>query len=66
MQVFYQGGDSVIFPPAYPPACGNFYTGLVQSTLDSAVRQVITGSNVIDTFKQVDTKIQECLDAATQ
>jgi multiple sugar transport system substrate-binding protein len=66
MQVFYQGGDSVIFPPAYPPACGNFYTGLVQSTLDSAVRQVITGSNVIDTFKQVDTTIQECLDSGTQ
>ena len=65
MQVFYQSSDSAIYPPAYPTACGNFYTGLVQSTIDGAVRQAINGSDVADTFKQVDVKIQECLDAAT-
>jgi ABC-type glycerol-3-phosphate transport system substrate-binding protein len=64
MQVFYQSSDSAIYPPAYPTACGNFYTGLVQTAIDGAVRQAINGSDVAETFKQVDVKLQECLDAA--
>jgi multiple sugar transport system substrate-binding protein len=64
MQVFYQSADIQISPHAYPTRCGNLYTGMVQSTIDDAVRQAINGADVVDTFKQVDLKIQECLNSA--
>jgi len=65
MQVFYQSTDMAIYPPSYPSQCGNFYSGLVQSTIQDAVRQAINGSDVAETFKKVDVKIQECLDSTT-
>ncbi|HEY3342395.1 MAG TPA: sugar ABC transporter substrate-binding protein [Anaerolineae bacterium] len=64
MQVFYQSTDMAIYPPSYPTKCGNFYSGLVQSTVEDAVRQAINGSDVIETFKKVDATIQDCIDSA--
>jgi multiple sugar transport system substrate-binding protein len=65
MQVFYQSADMAIYPPSYPTQCGNFYTGLVQSAVADGVHKAINGDDVAETFKQVDAKIQTCLDAAT-
>ena len=64
MQAFVKGAGFGIYPHAYPTQCGNYYSGLVQSALSEAVRDVIqTGAEVEDTFKKADAKIQACLDS---
>ncbi|MCL5996739.1 MAG: ABC transporter substrate-binding protein, partial [Chloroflexi bacterium] len=64
MQAFIKGAGFGIYPSAYPTQCGNYYSGLVQSALSEAVRDVIqTGTEVEDAFKKADAKIQACLDS---
>ncbi|MCL4506642.1 MAG: sugar ABC transporter substrate-binding protein [Chloroflexi bacterium] len=64
MQVFTQGSQYGLYPPAYPTACGNFYSGLVQTAISDAFKEVLNGARVEDAFKTADQKIQACLDTA--
>lgn len=65
MQAFIKGNEFGLAPRAYPAACGNFYSGIVQSAISNAFKSVLDGSaKTDDAFKQADQKIQSCLDSA--
>jgi ABC-type glycerol-3-phosphate transport system substrate-binding protein len=66
MQAFVKGIDFGVFPRVYPTACGNFYTGVVQSAISDSFHQVLNGAKAEDVFKAADAQIQACLDAANQ
>jgi multiple sugar transport system substrate-binding protein len=63
-QPFVKGSEYGIPPRAYPPACGNFYSGLVQTALREALIQTLSTGKAEDAFKQADARIQACLDSA--
>ncbi len=64
MQAFITGSRYGLYPHAYPTACGNFYSGLVQSAISEAFKAVLEGAQVDTAFRQADRKIQDCLDSA--
>lgn len=63
-RVFIAGRAFGIAPPTYPPACGSVYNGLVQDSIQDALRQAIRGDvTVEEAFRAADQRIQACLDA---
>ncbi|HEY3291477.1 MAG TPA: extracellular solute-binding protein [Anaerolineae bacterium] len=65
MQAFIKGSEFGLAPRAYPTACGNFYSGLVQSAISEAFKKVLdTTYKPAEAFKMADQAIQACLDKA--
>jgi len=60
---FVKAADDGVFSKYYPVACGGFYTGVVSQSYQAALESAIRGEKDVETaFKEVDEKIQVCLD----
>lgn len=62
MGAFVKAGDMGITPPAYPVACGGYYSGVVLEAMTQLIKSITEDPDTLDVAtKAADDAIQTCL-----